>query len=426
MSLFTLPFRLDLTLEDSGIDRPDGGVSLRIDGGELLARVGQTGMLDFDSIRIDQPGVTLRDTPVQFVPDDDFDAIERPRGTLWFRLWKQTWEDRSFPRRFRISFDTMRDGGKKPWRRVDADQVGTDLTLTASPRTAQVLRTDGSVALGFDFPSGRKPALHPVTTPAGHVVTERTPRDHAWHRGLWFGWTDISCEGLVVPSSACWIEPCSAVIRDAGLGSLVSGPVVQSLTSQSVWCTPTGEPLMRSRLRVDFQQVDAGWCWTDLTLTLTATRPGVTLHTDYGHLTARAAIDLRDAYMMDSTSNGKRLTTTSRQEVSQKWAGFGGSKPDGSSVCLAMLDHPDNPGERPWRDYFYEIRNFPIEAGTLFIAMSLNPLRKRPMALMNDSPVTWRYRVVTSDRHLTAGFADYHYRNWATPWQTTWSNPLAR
>lgn len=394
-----------------------------VDGRDLLARVGAAGHLDFDSIRIDQPGVTLRDTPVHFVPDDDFDPVGRPRGTHWFRLWKQTWEDRDFPRRYRVHFDVLRDGGKKPWRRVDDDQPGIDLELTATPRAAQVRHRDGRVALGFDFPPGRKPAFHPLTTPAGHVVTERAPRDHAWHRGLWFGWTDLTCDGLDVPRNSCWIEPCSAVVHDAGLHSMVSGPVIQSLTSRSVWCTPTGEPLMSARLRADHQHVDAGWCWTDLTLTLRAARPGVTLHTDYGHLTARAATDLRDAYMMDSTSEGQRLTTTSRQEVDQRWAGYGGTKPDGSSVCLVMLDHPANPGARPWRDYFYEVRNFPIEAGTLFIAMSMNPLRNRPMRLLPDEAVTWRYRVVTSDRPLTAGFAAYHYENWATPWKTTWALP---
>ena len=421
MSLYSLPYTLECILEKSEVARPDGGVPIAIDGRDLLARAGGSGHLDFDSIRVEQPGVTLRDTPVQFVPDADFDPVDRPCGTLWIRLYKQTWEDRDFPRRYRVCFDRMRDGGKKPWRRDEgADQPGSSHTLSARPRSVEIRGADGRLALGFDFPPGRKPGLHPLTTPAGLTVTETMPRDHAWHRGVWFGWTDVTCDGLGVPRNCCWIEPCSAAVRDLGLTRLVSGPVVCGFTSGALWSTPTGDPLMRGTMKVEYQSVDAGWCWTDLTLTLEAVRPGVTLHTDYGHLTARAAIDLRDSYMLDSTSDGKPLTVTSRQEIDQRWAGFSGVKPDGRPVSLVMLDHPANPGARPWRDYFYEIRNFPIEAGTLFIAMSINPLRKRPMTLTPGAPVTWRYRVVTSDRPLTADFGEYQYGNWSTPWQVSW------
>ncbi len=31
----------------------------------------------------------------------------------------------------------------------------------------------------------RKPHVHPVTTPSGHVLTEVEPPDHPWQRGLW-------------------------------------------------------------------------------------------------------------------------------------------------------------------------------------------------------------------------------------------------
>jgi hypothetical protein len=87
-----------------------------------------------------------------------------------------------------------------------------------------------------------------------------------------------------------------------------------------------------------------------------------------------------------------------------------------------MLDHPSNPGGRPRRDYFYEIREFPIEQGALFIAMSVNPLRGRPpLRLSPDGPLTWRYRLVTTDCPLTSAFAEYHYAHWSTAWRATWS-----
>lgn len=32
----------------------------------------------------------------------------------------------------------------------------------------------------------KRPNLHPVATPAGHVLTRDAPPDHPWHHGLWF------------------------------------------------------------------------------------------------------------------------------------------------------------------------------------------------------------------------------------------------
>jgi len=420
MSLFEFPYVVELTLENAGIPRPDGGVELSIDGRDLLARVGAHGHVDFASIRMLSLGTTLRDVPVQFVPDADFHPLSRPCGKLWFRLWKYTWEDTSFPRRFRVYFDRLRDGGKKPWSRTNSDQPGDQFSLSAQPDALELRRADGAVALGFQFPSNRKPALHPLTTPSGATVTETMPRDHVWHRGVWFAWTRLACDGLIMPGYAAWMEPYTAVIHDMGLTGLVSGPVVHGFTSNSLWCTPDGDPLMRVTWSTEFQAVDTAWNWIDLTLTLEAERDGVLLDSDYGHLTARAAMDLRDAYMLDSAANGQPLVTTSREDMQLTWAGYTGIKPAGGAVSLVMLDHPSNPGGPPWRDYFYEIRDFPIEQGALFIAMSVNPIRGRPMRLGAKAPMTWRYRLVTSDRLLTPEFAEYHYRHWATPWQAIW------
>jgi hypothetical protein len=198
---------------------------------------------------------------------------------------------------------------------------------------------------------------------------------------------------------------------------------VQGWTSRSLWCTPEGEPLLRAEWRTEFQQVDAGWNWTDLTLSLRAAREGVILASDYGHLSARAAMDLRDAYMLDSAAEGRHLLAHNREDVEHTWAGYGGITPAGAEASLVMLDHPDNPGGRPRRDYFCERRQFPIEKDALFIAMSMNPLRGRPLPLDAAKPLTWRYRIVTSDQALTAEYAGYHAEHWRTPLVAIWAKP---
>lgn len=37
-----------------------------------------------------------------------------------------------------------------------------------------------------------KPYFHPLKTPRGHGLTLERPKDHPWHRGLWFSWKDIN------------------------------------------------------------------------------------------------------------------------------------------------------------------------------------------------------------------------------------------
>lgn len=41
--------------------------------------------------------------------------------------------------------------------------------------------------LNFDLREG-KPYFHPVTNPAGDVLTALRPADHPWHRGIWWSW----------------------------------------------------------------------------------------------------------------------------------------------------------------------------------------------------------------------------------------------
>jgi len=41
-------------------------------------------------------------------------------------------------------------------------------------------------------PNEAKPYFHPLNTPSGTILTELKPRDHVWHRGLWFSWKFIN------------------------------------------------------------------------------------------------------------------------------------------------------------------------------------------------------------------------------------------
>ena len=41
-----------------------------------------------------------------------------------------------------------------------------------------------------------KPCFAPLYTPAGKLITEYRPADHAWHTGLYFGWVHVNDANL--------------------------------------------------------------------------------------------------------------------------------------------------------------------------------------------------------------------------------------
>ena len=62
--------------------------------------------------------------------------------------------------------------------------------LVAVKRKARTLMTDESTTVAdrwtYHWGASRRPFVHPLRTPAGHVLTRDAPDDHPWHHGLWF------------------------------------------------------------------------------------------------------------------------------------------------------------------------------------------------------------------------------------------------
>ncbi len=62
--------------------------------------------------------------------------------------------------------------------------------MTATGAPAGVEHGEGSVTVAdrwtYEWGARKRPFLHPVRTPAGHVLTRNAPDDHPWHHGLWF------------------------------------------------------------------------------------------------------------------------------------------------------------------------------------------------------------------------------------------------
>lgn len=59
--------------------------------------------------------------------------------------------------------------------------------------TLALLNKEGDAIWKLNFSKNQdKPYFHPLRTPKGHNLTLERPKDHPWHRGLWFSWKDIN------------------------------------------------------------------------------------------------------------------------------------------------------------------------------------------------------------------------------------------
>jgi hypothetical protein len=423
MSLYQWPCHIDLELR-SDVPRPDGPVPLRINGPALLAAVGASGHLDFRSLRLADRNLfqnhwgsdsVERDVAVQFVPDTDFDPVSQPCGTLWFHLFKYSWEDKAFPRTFRLYFDTVVGGGKPAWSGQAEPQRPFPILSEISPGQLE-WKKNNQTALAYNAPWSGKPHFHPITTPAGRTLTADRPRDHIWHHGLCFGWTNISCPAKGLKEYAFWGEPGGAVIYTKDVSEKASGPVVSEFRSDSICCTQAGEPVFDMSVKGRYQSIDIGWDWLDIELTLSARDEPVTFSSEYGHLKVRLSMDFQDPVILDSTGKSES-DNPYRQPTDVDWIGLSGHL-EGAPAAMLLLNHPDNPGGRPSGDGSVCRRGeFFIDEGALFAWISLNPMRVNPIRITAGSSLTWKYRIVTTDRLLSMDFNNYQYTHWMTPWQ---------
>jgi len=422
MSLQNWAGSLQFHLETE-IARPDGVVALPLDGRDLLHRSGLNGHIDWNSLRVVEANFPahkqngrVQETyaATQWVPAADFHPEHNPCGTLLFRLWKMVWEEANWKKSYRLLFDVL-SNGQKPLPSFDTQWL-TPLWLRTNygddGHSTVEIGTGSTLFARFTHPNGRKPAFDVLSTPDGRVLTASQPRDHVWHRGLWFAWTKITSPGLDLPSHTFWIEPHVAVIHDMGVSHCYAGPLIAGFTHRSTWCAPMGDPVFVAVQQARLQSVEGKWLWLDLDLTLKAWRD-FTLDTDYGHLAARANLSLQNPVALAGTN--EPLHTT-RDDAPAPWIGFGGEL-EGRAASLLLLGAKDNPGVVPVRDLFHEPRTFSLDENDLFLKISHNPIRPAPVPFEAGQSRTWRHRVVTATRLLDETFANVHYHNFATALQ---------
>lgn len=188
--------------------------------------------------------------------------------------------------------------------------------------------------------------LHPITTPAGRLVTDDFPPNHIHHHGVWWAWTHTEFDGRKpdfwnMGDSKGRVEFES--IEKTWSGSLLAGfrarhRFVDLLASSPVtvlnetWEVTAYAPRVGARFWV-FDLLSEQQCATDKPLKLPTYRYG--------------GVGLRGNWAWNG--EGKALFLTSDGETDRvkgntaraRWCDMGGML-DGERVGIAVLGHPEN------------------------------------------------------------------------------------
>lgn len=189
----------------------------------------------------------------------------------------------------------------------------------------------------------RRPHIHPLTTPAGHVLSRNAPDDHPWHHALWFTIKFVDGENF-------WEE-----YGDYGVLRHLGPPAVTEGADGTVAVTGTLDWIRPDRTTVALTE-RRSWCHVplgpdayaiDLDTTLVPAtdvrldRTEFTTWGGYGGLTLRGPHDWHDTELtLADGSTHQRL-----EGVPSRWCDLTGTVGAGGAEAVAgvaLFDHPGN------------------------------------------------------------------------------------
>jgi hypothetical protein len=278
--------------------------------------------------------------------------------------------------------------------------------------------TAGSGGWTYHWAHRRKPHLHPVATPAGHVLTRVEPPDHPWQRGLWFSVKFVDGDNFWEEGLDKWgvirhDGPPEVSYHDDG-GGAVEGDLV--------WIRSDRESVaLRERRRWTHVPIDGASYAIDLDTTLVAPEGAVLdrspfsgLWGGYSGLTLRGRNDWRDTRLLfDDGTRTDRVTPHPA-----RWCDITGTIDVGdgdgegeATVGMALLDHPGNLRHPPPFYASSKAPDYGDEGWTNFV----NPafLWHGPHTLAPGEALRLRYRVVVHDGELDGASLDDTWRRWS-------------
>ncbi len=314
------------------------------------------------------------------------------------------------------------------------------MDITVQPRTGNLIITEGgknvlqyNIALprlphGVGREFARNGYIHPAWSPAGNVLTNANPADHAHHYGFWNPWTMIEYDGKTYD---LWnIGGMTGTVRYDQTYGTQSGDLYADITvghrhvifqeqreqvintpQQIIRITPKEEVNIMDEvldMRV-WNDGDAGYLWDFVSDLIPATDLPVLLKAyRYAGFGWRATPDWTKENTVMMTSEG-----LGRQQIdgtNARWIYVTGMSPLGKSGIL-FLGAPDNQNfPEPLRIWNEEQNggrgdSFVNFAPTKNVDWSLEPGRKYRL----------RYRMLMYDGEMTSGKAEAIWKNFATP-----------
>jgi hypothetical protein len=249
-----------------------------------------------------------------------------------------------------------------------------------------------------------RPFVHPLRTPAGHVVSREAPADHPWHHGLWFTikfvdgdnfWEEYGDFGLLVHRG----EPTVDQHPDGRV----------SVAGTLDWVRPHGTAVaVVEERRWEHVPIDDRSYAIDLDTRLVADhdvtydRTEFTTWGGYGGLTMRGPADWVDTrLLLDDGSEHERLLG-----VPGRWMDL--SSP---LAGVALLDHPDNP--RHPTPFYASTRadTYGDEGWSNFANAAF--LWDAPLAVAAGEELRIRHRVIVHDGPMEAPALQAAWTAWA-------------
>jgi hypothetical protein len=251
-----------------------------------------------------------------------------------------------------------------------------------------------------------RPHLHPVTTPAGHVLTCDAPADHPWHHGLWFTIKFVDGDNF-------WEQAGGEGTLETRTADTVEGAAGPALHAAIDWIRPDRSTALHEDLTVTaVEHPDPAWSVVDIAVTLVAERAVVLDRTPYttwggyGGLTFRGRPDLVETrFLLPDGSTAKKRTGDRGP-----WIDLTGTIPDPghhttvATVGLAMLDGT-SPGDGPV-PWYGSTRSAVYGSDGWSNFLNAAFLWDGPLELGADEPLPFRYRVIAHDGAATADALD--------------------
>ena len=257
----------------------------------------------------------------------------------------------------------------------------------------------GAVTFGdrwtYDWAARKKPAIHPLRTPAGHELTRMQPADHPWHRALWFAVKYVNDENF-------WEEVPPYGVQRHTEHPTVTGPDAAGRTSLEGtlrWTRPDQVATAFEEQR-RLTHVPLGDAYAiDLDTTLTPTED-TTIRSEpfttwggYGGISLRGRADWHDTRLLlaDGSTHERVIG------VPSPWCDLSGPIGEGDADVggIAILDHPGNPRHPvPWYGST-RAATYGDEGWSNFLNAAF--LFHEPMDLRAGERLRLRHRIVVHD-----------------------------